>query len=87
MKFLPAALVGIAGMAVIGFAVYWTKSGACLWALLLLPYVVSWMRPGSMVYKTKCPQCHCQFLAEKVDDDDEDEGEERQGSEVGKPVS
>jgi hypothetical protein len=37
MKYLAVALMYTSFFAVIGFAVWWTESAWCLWALLLTP--------------------------------------------------
>ena len=37
---MTKAIVGVAGIALIGLATYFTKSASCLWALIILGFVL-----------------------------------------------
>ncbi len=74
----PAMWGAVLGGLVVVFAVYVTKQPVCLWGLVLVICLVSHLKPESDFpdhpdnYRTRCPKCDCRFLAEQLDDDDEE---------------
>ncbi|MEK7115305.1 MAG: hypothetical protein AAB847_03030 [Patescibacteria group bacterium] len=72
----PSAWGAIIGCLTIMFAVYITKEPTCLWGLLLVVLLAYNLTPDTFYtpdnYRTRCPRCDCKFLAEQLNDDDEE---------------
>lgn len=72
----PAAWGTAFGCLAIMVAIYVTKEPICLWGLILV-VILGWLlTPDSYYppenYHTRCPKCDCRFLADQLDEDDDE---------------